>query len=255
MLNYLLAEIYRILHKRSMYIYFGILAVFSILLIAVAIYVLEGVTAGDAPAGIIVSYASTFYGMIPLLLGCYLFAAIYTDDLASKNLGNLIGQGMSRMKIVLGKFILLVLFCVVTFGLAPLYTAAIFTVLGAAPTLADVGNLYIIVVQQALVAMGAAVVASIVVYGLQRPTFALVTFLLVVLGLVGQILSIVFSLDAVYSLAPWLTDCLMLFISGQVAEALASGTALLSPLIRCILYFAIAITLSILAFRQKELEF
>ena len=242
MLKYMRSEIYRLLHKKSMYIFFAALAV-GYFLIA---YIRSGGFTSDS----IVNDASNFFFYLPALAGGFLFSAIYTDDLNAKNLISLVGFGLGKAKIVLSKLILMTLFSAVVFGFVPLFHCAVFRVFGWTATASAWTMVYAISIQYLLMTIAFSVLSGIVVYGAQRATFAIVLYILLTFGIVGGLLA-----TGLKTFAPGLADYLMSNISGRIMIAIVSGGALTALVIEYIVYVAIAAALSSLVFYKKEMEF
>ena len=167
MIKYLGGEIYRMLHKKSFYLYFGALALGYLMLALIRI-------GGEGGAEQMLSDAETVFLLLPPVMGGFLFAAIYTDDLNAKNLGTLIGFGMSKAVIVFTKVCLMALFGALLLGLVPLYMAGIHTIMGTSVPAAILGMVYAVGLKALLQIVAYGSVAAIVVYGLQRPTFGVV---------------------------------------------------------------------------------
>ncbi|MDR1116921.1 MAG: hypothetical protein LBL09_01565 [Oscillospiraceae bacterium] len=247
MFNYLLGEIYRMLRKKSMYIYFGCFAAGYALL--------AFIRSPDANGGSILSDAENLFMLLTTIVGGYLFAALYTDDLSSRNLSSLIGFGMSKTKIVLSKLILAALFGGAIFGLIPLYMSGVYVLLGHPPTAAILGSVYVYALYTFMIAFACAAVSAIVVYGLQRTTLGIVAYLLLSLGVVNQLISLFLSWDVVHNLLPGLGSHLMFAISGRVMTGIMSGEGVWTPSAEYVIYVTVASILAALAFRKKELEF
>jgi len=247
MIRLIHGEIYRLAHKRSLYIYFALLA---------ACYAfLAFVRSGGFDSESILRDAGSFFEYMPVLAGGFLFAAVYTDDLNSKTLISLVGFGTGKTKIVVVKFILMAVFCIAAFGLAPLFLFGIHAALGW-PAPADVLlQVYMISFKQFLVSVGFAALSGIVVYGLQRTTFAIVAYVLLAFGIISGLASWILNSDFVSALFPGLSSHLMAGISGRIYMAAAKGEPFIMPLIEYAIYVAVAIALSSLAFRKKEMEF
>jgi len=242
MLKLLRGELYRLLHKKSAYIYFAALAVAY----ALVIYV----RSGGFTAQSVVDDAVSFFYLLPALVGGFLFAAIYVDDLNSKNLISLVGFGTSKTRIVIAKFILMALLSAVAFALAPLLHSAIYMLLGWAPSAQGWLMIYAVSLKYFLMTVAFAVLSGIVVYGLQRTTFAVVLYLLLAFNVVSSLLSL-----ALKSFAPGLASYLMAGISDRAMTAVASGGSVVAPVLEYAIYVVIAGALSVLAFHKKEMEF
>jgi len=242
MFKLLQGELYRLLHKKSMYIYFGILAIAY----AVLIYVRSG---GFTSQSVVEDAVNYFY-LLPALAGGFLFAAVYTDDLNSKNLSVLVGYGIDKTKVVITKFILMALVSVLVFMLAVIFHSVMYALLGWAPSAHDGLMLWAIALKYYLTTVAFAVLSGIVVYGLQRTTFAMVLYILLAFNVISGLFSMVLK-----SFAPTLTAYLMSGISDRIMLAVTSGGSVSMPIIEYALYVVIAGALSVLAFHKKEMEF
>jgi len=242
MVSYFLAEVYRLLHKKSTYIYFGILAFAYVLL--------TYVRSGGFDANSVVSEASMFFVFMPALVGGFLFAAIYTDDLNSKNLITLVGFGLSKVKIVITKLFLMALFCAVVFALLYVLHCAIYALLGWELTGSTLMTLGVLLLKYLLATIAFSALSGVVVYGTQRTTFSIVLFILLAFGVIGSLVSMLLN-----TFAPDLVTYLMSGISEQIATGILNGDSLLLPVIKYFVYVVIAVALSVVAFYRKEMEF
>ncbi|MDR1565131.1 MAG: ABC transporter permease [Oscillospiraceae bacterium] len=250
MFNYIKGEIYRLLNKKSMYIFFGIFAAVYILFALVNSRMGDGYNSKS-----IIDHAYELFMFLPVVLGGYLFGSLYNDDLTSKNLTTLVGYGLSKLKIVLSKLVLITLFSAVVFGLIPLVMTAVFAILGAAPTAAALGTVYIKAFVALLTTVAFSALTGIVVYGLQRKTFAMVLYVLLSFGIISQLISMLLNSDIIRGIAPNLDKHLMTGITDRIEQGLTSGQPVILIFIEYIIYVAVALTLSVLAFHKKELEF
>ena len=242
MLKYMRGEIYRLLHKKSMYLFFAALAV--------GYFLINYIRSGGFQADSIRDEALNLFNYLPVLAGGFLFSAIYTDDLNAKNLISLVGFGLGKAKLVISKFILMTLFSAVVFGLTPLFHCAVFRLFGWTATAETWALLYAVSIKFLLMTVAFSVLSGVVVYGLQRTTFAIVSYVLLAFGIVSGLLA-----TALKSFAPGLTKYLVAGISDKMLAGLLGGGSLALPVIEYILYVAIAAALSALAFYKKEMEF
>ena len=235
-------DIYRLLRKKSLFIYIGALAA--------GYFALAFIRSGGFTEESLVNDALSLFIVLPALVGGYLFAAVYTDDLSSKNLVSLVGFGLNKAAVIIAKFMVTVLFSAVIFGLMPLYHTAIYTVLGQKATGNMAAIIYAASLKHLLTAIAFSALSGIVVYGLQRATFAIVAYLLLAFGVVGSLVSI-----ALNTFAPTLTEHLMSGITDRILLCMMSGKSLTGPVIEYIVYVLLALALSIVAFYRKEMEF
>ena len=242
MLHYFRAETFRLAHKKSLYIYFAALAVVYLLVA----YIRSGGFSAESTS----SDALNLFGFLPLLAGGFLFAAIYVDDLNSKNLVSLVGFGLSRVKILIVKLLLMILCGALVFALVPLFHCLVYALLGW-PALANTWLMvYLIALKYLLMTIAFSALAAVVVYGTQRATFAFVLFILLALGVISGLLSTFFN-----TFAPPLNNFLMSGISDRIVTGILDGSLTFLPVCQYVIYVGIAVVLSALAFKKKELEF
>ena len=242
MLKYICGELYRLLHKKSMHIFFAALVICYLLI--------TYIRSGGFNQQSIVDDAINFFNFLPVLAGGFLFATIYTDDLNSKNLISLVGFGLGKVKIVISKFILITLLGAVVFGLAPLLHCGVYNLLGWTATAETWTAVYAISVKYFMMTTAFSVLSGVVVYGLQRTTFAIVTYILLAFSIVSGLIT-----AGLKTFAPGLANYLMSGISDKVMFNIISGGSLTAPIIEWAVYVVIAMALSALAFYKKEMEF
>jgi len=245
MLKLIRGEIYRLLHKKSMYIYFGV--------VAAGYFLIAFVRSGGFGEESLVKDAINLFVAFPVLAGGFFFTAIYTDDLNSKNLITLVGYGISKAKIMLAKFLLIIMSGAAFFCLLPLFHYAVYAALGCVATASQLVMIFAVSLKFLLMTLAFSALSSIVVFGLQRTTFAVVTYLLLAFSVVGTLItaiSNVLELNLASHLASGITD--------RILAGIISGGSLASlalPVAEYIAYVGIASVLSAVAFYKKEMEF
>ena len=235
-------EIYRLLHKKSMYIYFGALILGYCLLVFMR--------SGGFDSESVMMDAPSFFQFFPALIGGFLFAAVYTDDLNSKNLITLVGYGLGKSTIALAKFIIGVLSATVIFGLITAIHCGIYTLLGHAPTAQQAEMVFITSLTQLMMTVAFFAFSSIVAFGLQRTTFAFVVYILFGFSVVTMLVKTVFSLAHIE-----ISQYLVSGITNTLMARMVNGASVVAPVLEYAAYIIVAIALSVLAFRKKEMEF
>jgi len=247
MLRLINGELYRLLHKKSMYIYFCSLAIGYLLI--------SFIRSSGFNAESIVNDAFYFFNVLPAVAGGFLFSAIYTDDLNAKNLITLVGFGMSKTKIVLAKFVLTALFGAVIFAIVPLLLFVVHAAFGWTATGSAMITVFAVSFKYLLITLGYSALSGIAVYGLQRTTFAMVLYLLFAFNIIGGLITVflvnMVSADTAYII----TSRLMSGITDRILAGITSGGSLLLPVFDYIIYIAIAAAVSVIAFSKKEMEF
>ena len=242
MVRLIYGEMYRLLRKKSMYIYFCALAAAYVFLIFIR--------SGGFTAESVTNDAVTFFWLLPAFIGGYLFAAVYTDDLNSKNLIALVGFGVRKTEIVTAKFIIMTILSIVFFGIAPLFHCAVYAALGWPIIAGTLGTVYAAAVKFLLMTVVFSVLSGIAVYGLQRATFAIVLYILLAFGVAGSLLTM-----ALRTFAPNLVKYLISGITDRIFSGMTGGGSLIGPITEYIIYVVTAAAVSILAFHKKEMEF
>ena len=235
-------EFYRLLHKKSAYIFFGALAV--------GYFFIAFIRSGGFDDESVLSDAVNLFMFLPPVAGGFLFSAIYTDDLNSKNLTALVGSGINKTKIVIAKLILTVLTGAAVFSLAPLYHCAAYALLGQTAPADVMKSVYIVSMRYFLLCTAFTAVSGVAVYGLQRATFAIVLYVLLAFNVVGGLLA-----SALRTFAPGLTIYLASGIAGRIITGVMTGAPVLRPIAEYLFHLAFMTALSAIAFHKKEMEF
>ncbi|MDR2697003.1 MAG: hypothetical protein LBB40_00840 [Holophagales bacterium] len=242
MLKLIHGEFFRVLHKKNIYIYF--------ISLAVASFLLALSRSGRFNTYSIVKDAINLFYFMPPLAGGFLFSAIYTDDLNSKNLITLVGFGISKTKIVVAKLLLFVLFGSFIFALVPLYHCAVYAILGQVATADMMATIYAALFKFFLITIAFASLSGIAVYSLQRATFAIVLYILLTFNVISGLLKVAFN-----TVAPNLASCLISGITDKLLAGIKGGGAIALPIFEYVIYVAITVVLSVVVFHKKEMEF
>jgi len=176
-----------------------------------------------------------------------LFSAIYNDDLTAKTLPSLIGFGTKRTTIIIAKIIISIILSVTMFLSAFIVFYLMFTILGISIDENIRIELLRLLFMNLLKLLAFSTISSVVVYGTQKATFSIVTFILLITNFISQVLSLL--LNQMKEIADLSKFTLLLIVSNLVAE-----TTFLTVL-QYLLYVMIFIALSVIAFRKKDLEF
>jgi ABC-type transport system involved in multi-copper enzyme maturation permease subunit len=247
MLKLINGEAYRILRKKSLYLYFAVL---------VAGYaLLTFIRSGGFDTESLLKEAELIFTLLPVLVGGVLFSAVYIDDLNSKNLITLVGFGISKTTIVAAKLILMVLFALVIWALTPLLLYAAHAVFGLPATAEVMRFIYALSLKSLLMTIAFSALSSIVVYGLQRAASALVVYILLAFGVISQLVGALLRTEVVSGIVPGLDQHIMTGIADRVFAGLVGFDLPLGAIVEYGVYVFIMLTLAILVFNKKEMEF
>jgi len=109
---------------------------------------------------------------------------------------------------------------------------------------------YISSLRHLLAVLAYCALSGIIVYGLQRATFAVVSYLMLAFGVVGSLVSV-----ALNTFAPSLTRHLVSGIADRIMVGMAYGGPLVLPVVEYAIYILAALALSLVSFHKKEMEF
>jgi len=240
MIRLIHGEIYRILRKRAMYFYFGIVFL-GFILVA---YISSG-----REEQWFLSDANEFFSLLPIIVGAYVFTSVYTDDLASKSINTIVGYGLNKAKIIFAKFILMLIFNAVIFALLTLVYSGVYAFRHEIPP-NQFGGLLTAALGCWLVTVVWTALSSIIVYGLQHVPFAIVAYFLLSFNIITMLISVVAD-----QLGYKIDEYLPFYITSNIIIAITEGGDLATPIVRYAVYIALSVVLSILAFNKKEMEF
>lgn len=239
MLNYIRADLTRILTRKSFYIFFA--SLLSLYLIGLFI------TSSTLSEDKIVNQASNIFMFLSLLGGGYLFTAIYNDDLTAKSLPALLGFGIKRTTIIIAKIIIFIIMSSLIFLLAYITFNLIFMVLGFKIDGDMTNQILKLLLTYFLQLLAYTSIASIIVYGTQKATMSIVAFVLLATSFISQMLLLLLSQfkDMV--------DLTRFTLMPIIAELISKGN--LVSILSYLIYIIVFITLSMIAFKKKDLEF
>lgn len=242
MLNLIKADVYRLARKKSICAYAGALTLLYVLL--------SYIRSSGFREGSVINDAATLLGLLPALAGGMIFSAVYLDELSSKNLSVLVGFGLARQKIVLAKLIVAALCAFLPFGLFPLFHSAVYALMAAPPAADQLQTLYTLSLKYLLLNLAYTAISGIAAFGTQRSTVAIVSYILLALGIAGAVLTAgAAALDM--DISPYLPGGL----TGRIMLGAAQGGPLLVPAAAYAAWLSAAVFISFIVFDHKEMEF
>lgn len=158
---------------------------------------------------------------------------------------------MSRIKIVLTKLALMVVFTTGAFAVLVTIHLGMYAIVGFAASSVMVGYVLAFALQNLLLTIGFAAVASVVVYGTQKPTFAAVAYFMLGFSVVTMLIragTSLLNLDLSARLLSGTTGNIMLGL-------IAPGGSFAAPGIEYLGYLILAVAASIFVFKRREMEF
>ncbi len=195
MLNYVSGELYRVFHKKSLYIYYGILFV----LFAAMLFLLSNYNTWSLK-GLVDIAAVVVANMLIFFVGVQAFLSIYVDDLSGSTLSNIVSSGTSRFVLILSKLVISFIYTAVVMVACGLYFLLIGLIVNrgfSADFLETVKPLLNLGLLSYLYIVSFMSVSSIVVYAIQKAALATTTFIILASGLISSIFLMLASLSPI----------------------------------------------------------
>ena len=249
MINYIRADIRRVLHKRS---FLGALGTFAVLFAGVVFVYFNPAFTAEMYAAKITSFLSFF----PLAVGLFVFMAVYADDFKCRSMQVAIGYGISRRRIVLGKLVESMLLLLCAAAVMGVFVIATPIVLGLASNARQMELLAFTVLAEMLRALGYAALSAVAVFFSQNAVNGIIVYVLLASKTVYIALTIILGQEfLVNAVGDWTKHLYtaQLYAAGTL---LAEGESFGPVLILAVLgYVAIPTVISAASFSRKELEF
>jgi len=249
MLNYVIADVFRIFRKPT-FIYANLCMIGVFLSLLIIKY--NSQFDEEAYLELIITNAP-FYRLI---IGIPVFLSVYYDEFKSKALQTAIGFGISRPKVILSKFITIILTSIGSALFLGLIVWTLLPFLNLSLISAQHLQLLLNIFEEVLIVIGYISLSAILVYYSQNATIGLILYILLNSNLTKmvavRILNQAFIQDAVGDLVPYLyTNSLRSEIEGL----LQNGHLHLPMILLILSYIILPVCLSMAIFRKKELEF
>lgn len=244
------ADFYRIFNKKGLYAFSLICAT----LFLGIMFIVVDADFHETTYMVIVSIVSSF---VPLVIGLYTASLVYSDDIKSKSIQTAVGFGVSRFKIMISKLL-------VSTSITTILSLMFMVLILITPTLFgfEVSKESIARLSYQLFAEFLKTVIFMAIIGgisftVQKATVVTTVFVLLATGTVNSILGLIlgqnFVVGLIGDLQPYLISNLssklsMSLISGEFESAISSGVGLL-------IYIPVVIILTMLVFKDKELDF
>ncbi|API89674.1 hypothetical protein BKP56_10570 [Marinilactibacillus sp. 15R] len=193
MFNYIKADLYRLFHKKSNYIFYSIVFTLFIAVVIIARTSVEGELSfaeGYLQLGIIL--LTQFF---PLVFGLQAYVAVFTNDLSANTYQNIFTNGISKVEFVIGKAITMIIYLLTTFLSGAVLYSLIYVILlmteDGPIDFESFGNLAVVSITIFLGMLGYAAVANILAYFSQNSTISIITMGALVSGVILQLFNLV----------------------------------------------------------------
>ena len=183
MFNYINAELSRLFHKKSAYIYYCVLIVLFLFLVLFV--------AGPGEKEDIIYLAMIILSNLAIIfIGSQVFLAVYADDLAANSLVNVFSSGLSKIEFVVGKLIVTVIYSICWYLVLALVYFGVYLLAEGPFSVEALVELLPFGYFSLLAQLAFTAVASVVNYFFQKSTISTVVFILLGMGFVGGIVTL-----------------------------------------------------------------
>ena len=249
MMNYLSADLRRVLHKQSFTGAVGAFAAFFLIL--VFIYFHPSFTAEMYTAK-----TTSFLSFFPLVTGVFVFLSVYADDFKCRSMQTAIGYGMPRGRLIPAKLLesaVLLLGAAAVIGLLVLCTPV---VLGLAPDAKQLLSLVLTLAAELLRALGYLALSAVPAFLSQDAAGGIIAYVLLSSKTVYIVLSMILGQELFVNTLGDMTKYLYTAQLYAVKAALAGGRPFALTLAAALLiYILLPTVIAMIGFRKKELAF
>ena len=233
MFNYLKAEMYRILKKRSFYI----------------------INTGENITENVLMATVTMLNIGAIVVGIYIFTTVYNDDFNSKSMQAIIGYGIKRSKLVIYKITTTLLLSVVIYALLSIIFFINLKLLNVSLSIEELKVIMSVVAGGITKILIIAAIGGVFSFFYQKGIPGTIVFVLVISGVVDMFLNIAMGSRFVVDLIGDRTDLILGNAIGDFQNIIATGDMNITALIAVVVYFLGAILITIFTFKNRELEF
>lgn len=245
MRNMIAADVRRTVRKKSFWVFIAAVLIFAIV---------QAVRARSVWNGFhFMSNELTVLTTGNLLFGLAVFFGVYVDEFRSRAMQCMIGRGLSRMKIILAKFLDCVILLLAVYLCFALFLWLMSVIMGADMTATESAMLYVSVFFAAAKTLLYITIAAFFLYATGSTPAGVVTLLLLYIG-VSMVSDFVAGtkLGRLFHPEQLLAD---VSLTESLMNKVLVGEADLGGIFSLLIWLFFAVLLAFLVFRKKELEF
>ena len=243
--RYMRADFHRIFRRIPRYIALGILFV---ALAAIMLFLAKGRSVYE-----VVELLTKYVSFFMLLFGLVEFIFVFNDDFKAKTMQVAIGTGISRKRVVIGKWAEVTLLCVLDFLVAVVLIIVCCNVRGALFSGEPAGDVLILMLFSLLNIVGSVGLAMIVTFVTQNTTAGMMLYLLTALGITAAVGESLLEIGPLQSLN--LGNCIFRRLLDVGKARLLIGTFSLPVFLGMAAWLFLFGFLAIKLFKKKELDF
>ncbi len=267
MINYIKADLFRVYHKKSNYVFWSVIVGLFILIVSLTVSQMMGSNYEVADLGRFITETVKFslLQMGILIFGGQAYYTVYLDDLSASNYPNLFSTGISKLQFVLAKIIVLTTYLVSLFIAGSL---AFFAVAGVLTLF--LGNIHLPMSEIVLIgkicamillgALGYTALANLITFWSQKANLSTVFFFLLIISLINQMAKMISTIPGLDFLEKWLESTLSSSL-GEVSVNAITGAPLANLTqsinhvwLTALIYVLIFSSLSVLLLQKVEIK-
>ena len=238
MISYIKADFYRFSKKKSFAVLLGL---FSLGFTGLMVVFRDKIGFAAVLVDMLIS-------MSPVLVSIAIFTAVYSDDINAHALQIPIGNGLTRIQVVLAKLIETIILNMLVFIYAGVHLVVLNIILS--------NNFEYAVYFPGLFSTFLSIIvyssfASIVIYKTQKPSIGTGLVTLLMLGFIDQLLTLLPLLKTFNNIFPNFIN----YVPTQLVFSLSQNGIMLDKVLILLTYIVINTLVSILIFNRTELEF
>lgn len=238
MINWIKADIYRLLHKKNLYI----MMIIGLLLYFAAVCLVDDLE-------YFTQIATFIFSVNTFLIGIPIFLNVYSDSFKAKVMQITIGLGVPRWQVVLAKISIASIFCLIInlfFALVFIITTAIIYPAGL-----DVVAILMTALIDAFKIIVYLALSMIIVYLSQKPIHGMIIYIMAIsnifYGLLNLVLNIPYVVDIIGNRSDLLLTNAFSLVEFNYGDLFGWSIILV--------YLVVALGLSITLFKNVELDF
>lgn len=261
MFNYIKADLYRLFHKKSNYIFYGIVfALFIAVVIIARTNVEEGMDFAEGYLQLGIILLTQFF---PLVFGLQAYITVFTNDLSANTYQNIFTNGLSKIEFVIGKTITMMIYLLTTFLTGAVVYSIIYGILlmieGGSIEFESFQHLAVSAVTIYLGMLAYAALANILAYATQNSTISVITMGALISAIVLTIFGIVsLFTDKIEFLEEYTLSYHMNEATNGMMPTILGGEASYSPSFQtwgvALIYLVVASIIGIFILKKVEIK-
>lgn len=257
MLPYIKADLYRLAHKKSNWIFLGVLILFYIAMFGLLYFIHDNFV--DTIVTTYAEFGNNMLlgnGFLLPVFGIQSYLAVFSNDLSSKVFTGIFSAGLSKSQFLLGKIVIFTVYYWTVMSILGIIYFGVWVILSTQATIVG-GNeailhLFLMSLGLYLGMLGYALISNIVGYDTQKNGAAILAYFVVGMGLIYQLLTgLSLVISALEPLQGWLFTEQFLNMQYTISTGMAPSVKELGIMLG---YIIAALGLNWVVLNRAEIE-